>query len=97
MSASGREVHPGSPGVVGRSSRMSGSGREFLSGVREWSGCPSGCPGVVGRPSRMSGIAGDALPDDSEWSEGPPLCPGLVGRPFRMSWIGQKVGQEVRE
>ena len=33
---------------------MSGSCREALSGVREWSGDPPECPGVVRRPSWMS-------------------------------------------
>ena len=42
-------------GSGGRPSRMSGSGREALSHVQEWSGGPSGSSGVVGRPSRMCG------------------------------------------
>ena len=52
---------------------MSGSGRESLQDVREWSRGPPGCPGVVGRPSgmsatvrepsQMSGIGPEALPD----------------------------------
>ena len=33
---------------------MSGSGREALPNVWEWSGGPPRCPGVVGKPSRMS-------------------------------------------
>ena len=37
---------------------MSGSGREALSEVREWSGGPLGGPGVVGRLSRMLGVVG---------------------------------------
>ena len=37
---------------------MSGSGREALPDVREWSGGPLGCPVVVGGPSRMSGMVG---------------------------------------
>ena len=58
MSASGRESSPtiqewsggppGSPGVVGRLSRMTGSGQVALPDVREWLGGPPGCPGVVG-------------------------------------------------
>ena len=40
--------------VLGRSSRMSRSGREVLPNVQEWSGGPPGCSGVIGRPSRMS-------------------------------------------
>ena len=46
---------------------MSGSGRESLGDVREWSGDPRGCPGVVGRPSRMSGSGREVLPDVREW------------------------------
>ena len=46
------------PGVVGRLSRMSGSGREALSEVQELSGDPPGFPGVVGKPSRMFGVVG---------------------------------------
>ena len=68
--------HPGCPGVVGRPSRMSGSGWEALPDVREWSGGPPGCPGVVGRPSRMFGSGREALPDVQEWSGYPTVCPG---------------------
>ena len=81
-------------GVVGRPSRRSGSGREALkiiwewSGtlpdVRDWSGFPPGCPGVVGKPYRRSGSGREALPDVREWSGGPTGCPGLVGSP---SWM----------
>ena len=61
VSRSGRETLPD----VSRPSRMSGSGRQCLSDVREWFGTPPdvrewsgespGCTGVVGRPCRMSG------------------------------------------
>ena len=34
---------------------MSGSGRDVLPDVYEWSGIPPGCLGVVERPFRMSG------------------------------------------
>ena len=37
----------------GRLSRMSGSGRESLSDVREWSGGPPRWPEVFGRPFQM--------------------------------------------
>ena len=40
---------------------MSGSGREALADVREWSGGPFECPGVVGRLSRMPGSGREAL------------------------------------
>ena len=39
---------PGCLGVVGRTSQMSGSGREDLPDVREWSGSPPGFPEVIG-------------------------------------------------
>ena len=75
-------------GVVGMSSRMSGSGREFRPNVPEWSrgphscsGGPPGCPGVVGRPSWKSGSSREAIADFREWSGGHPGCPGGVGRP----------------
>ena len=38
------EGPPGCSGVVGRPSRMSGSGREAFQDVREWTGGPPGCP-----------------------------------------------------
>ena len=46
---------PECPGVVGKPSRRSESGREALTDVWEWSRVFPECPGVVGRPSRMSG------------------------------------------
>ena len=59
MARSVREAHPDDwewlgvppkcPGVIGRRSRMSGSGREALPDVREWSGGPPECPVVVRR------------------------------------------------
>ena len=57
---------PGSPGVVGRPSQMSGSGREVLPDVREWSGGPPGCLGVVRRPSQKFESGRVALPDVRE-------------------------------
>ena len=83
MSGSGREALPdvrewlggpsGCPEVIGRHSRMSGSGWEDLPGdqkafpeVWEWSGDPPGSPGVVGNPSRMSGCGREALLDVRE-------------------------------
>ena len=62
--------------VVGRPSRMSGSGREARQDVQEWSGGPPGCPEMVGKPSRMSGSGWEALPDVREWSRGLPGYPG---------------------
>ena len=40
---------------------MTGSGREALSDIREWSEVPSGCQGVVGRPSRISWSGREAI------------------------------------
>ena len=105
MSVSVREVLPdvrelsGGPhkclGVVGRPSRMSGSGLEALRYVREYSGDslsypgmvggPPGCPGAVGRASRMTGSGREALLVIWEWSGGPPGYLGVVGGPSRMS------------
>ena len=45
---------------------MSGSGRESLPDVLEWSGGPPGCPGVVGKTSRMSGSGREILLDVRE-------------------------------
>ena len=41
---------------------MSGSGREVLPDVREWSVGPPESPGVVGRTSLMSGSGLEVLP-----------------------------------
>ena len=87
----------GSAGVFRRPSRMSGSGRDTLSDVREWSVGPPGCPEVVGwpsrmceRPSRLSGSVRKAFPDVWEtlsdvweWSGSSLGCPGVVGWPPR--------------
>ena len=73
---------------------MSGSGREALSDVQEWSIDPPRCPGVDGRPTRKYGSGRKFLPEVREslsdvrkWSGGPPGCPGVVGRPSRMSEV----------
>ena len=62
--------------------RLSGSGRETLPDVREWSGDPPRCSGVLRR----------ALSDVQEWSGvslgcpgGPLGCLGVVGRLSRLS------------
>ena len=87
MSGSGREFLPDGreksgcppecPGVVGKPSRMSRSGREAHPNVREWSedppdvrewsGCSRGFAGEVERPSRMSRSSRKALPDVWDW------------------------------
>ena len=82
--------------VVGRPSRMSGSGREscLMSGsgrkaipnVREWSGEPPGCPGVFEGPPGCPGVF-----------EGPPGCPGVVKSPYQMSGSGRKALQDDQE
>ena len=64
---------------------MSGSGREDIPDVCEWSGGPLRCLGVVGRPCRMSGSDQVALLYVWQMSGGPPGCPRVVGRPSRMS------------
>ena len=46
---------------------MSGSGREVLSDVQEWSAGPLECSRVVGRTFRMSMSGREALPDVREW------------------------------
>ena len=71
--------------MFARPSRLSGSDRETLPDVQEWSGDPPGCSGVVGWPTRMSGsgretlpdvlIARETLPDVQEWSEILPNVP----------------------
>ena len=61
MSGSGQEALP--------------CGRDALSDVWEWSGCPLGFPGLVRRPSWMSGSVRESLPDVRVWSGGYPRCP----------------------
>ena len=46
---------------------MSGSGRDTLPDIQEWSEASARYPCVVGRPSRMSGSGRDDLPDILEW------------------------------
>ena len=57
---------------------MSGSCREALPNVQEWSGGIQECPVVVGRPSRMSGSSREALLDVRKWSVGPQVCTRVV-------------------
>ena len=83
---------------------MSGSGRESLPEVREWSVGPPGCTGVIGSPSQMSQsvrhpLTGgwEAFPDVREWSGDHPGYPDVVGRPFRMSGSGLVALLDVRE
>ena len=66
---------------------MSGSGRNSLLDVREWTGGPLECSGVVGRPAQMSGNNRDTLPG----------CLAVVGRPSRMSGSCRKTLPDVRE
>ena len=82
---------------------MSGSGREALPDVWEWSGGLPGCPGVFGWPSRMCSSSKVALPDVGsspgcpELVGNPPRCPGLVQRSSSMSKSGQEALLDVRE
>ena len=86
MSRSGQETLPdvwkalSDVRVLGKPSQMSGSGRESLSDIREWSERGSrplldiredGCPGVVGSPSQTSVKSREALPKVLEGSESP--------------------------
>ena len=52
--------------VDGWLSWMSGSGREALPDVREWSEVSRGSLGVVGWPSRMAESGREAFPDVRE-------------------------------
>ena len=83
--------------MVGRSTRMSKSGRDALPDAREWSGCPPGLPEVVRKPSQMLESGREAHSDVREWSGGLPGCPGMVERVSQMSRIGQKTHLDVRE
>ena len=72
---------------------MSGSGREVLPEVREWSGGALECKGVVGWSSRMSGNGREAFRFVREWSGGPPGIPGVVWRPsWKSEWWGEPPG-----
>ena len=62
---------------------MSGSGREVLPDIREWSGGPPGCPGLLGSSYRFRY-------DSTEF-------PGVVGRPSRMSGSGRETLPGVQE
>ena len=57
--------------MVGKPSRMYGSGREALKDAWGWLGGPFRSQGVVERPSRMSMSGWQTLPDVREWSEDP--------------------------
>ena len=100
-------------GVVGRPSRLFGSGRETprmsvcgwetLLDVLEWSGAPPRYPGVVGRPFRMS-ESGREAPRMSVCGQEAlpdiqeyPGCPCVVGRPSRMSGGGREHLPDIRE
>ena len=50
--------------MYGRPSRKTGSCREALPDVREWSEVLPACMGMVGMPTRMSGSVWEALPYD---------------------------------
>ena len=83
---------------------MSGSGREALSNVRDWSGVPPGCPGVVERPSGMSENGRETLPDIREalsdvlvWSGSSSSCPEVVGMPSLIFGSVRKALPDVRE
>ena len=94
-----REWSGGPPkcqGVVGRPSRISGSGREAcwmagsgwkaLPNVQELSGEPPGWPGVR-----------KTLTNIRKWSGVPPRYPGVVGRSFRIFRRGREAIPDVQE
>ena len=60
-------VPPGCPGVVRRSFRKSGSVRDGLTDVREWSGGPPTSLGVVERSCLKFGLGQEDLPDVRVW------------------------------
>ena len=82
---------PGGPEVVERPSRRSGSGRETLPKVqnwsethpevRKWSGDPPSGPGLVGRSFHSSGSSRKAYLEVRKWSGDNPGGSELVGRP----------------
>ena len=95
---------PGCSEVVGKTSWMSGSGREALPNVREWWEAlhdvlltTPGHRGVVGKTSRMSGSSREILPDVREWSGGLPECPGVVDSFYQMCGSGRETLPDVWE
>ena len=52
---------PGGLEVVGRLSRIAGTGRQTPPEVRNWSGDPPGGSELVGRPSRTAGSGRETL------------------------------------
>ena len=79
---------PAGPEVVGRPFQRSGSGRETLTEVRNWSGDPHGGPELVVRSSHRSGSGRKTLPNVRKWSGDPPGGPEVVGilsRSYRSS------------
>ena len=60
--------------MIGWPTQMSGSGREALHNVWEWSRDLAGCPELVVRPSRVSVSGREALPDERKWSGETPVC-----------------------
>ena len=76
----------GCPGVVGRTSRLSGSSQEFLWMSR------SG-----GKPLRISGRCREARADVQKWSGDPLGCTGVVEKPSQMSERGREALPNVLE
>ena len=68
---------------------MSGSGRDSLLDVREWTTGPLECPEVVRRPSQMTGSDREALPGCLAVVGSPSRMSGSGGRPSRMSRSGR--------
>ena len=76
---------------------MSGSGREALGNLREWSGSLFGCPEVVGNPSGMSGFGWKAIPDVRGGREAIPDVWQWLEIPSWMYGRGREALPDVRE
>ena len=73
--------------MVGRPFGRSGSGRDTLPVVRNWSGDPPECPELVGTHSWRSGTGWETLS----------MVPELVGRPSQRSGSGRVAIFKVRK
>ena len=85
MSRIGGDALTGCPGVIGKPSRISGSGREALPDDREWSG-------VYPDVREWS----EANKNVREWSGGPSESPRVVLRPSWMAVTCQEALPNVR-
>ena len=99
--------HSGCPEVLGRPSRMSGSGRETIPDFRKLSGVSlevfKFLPDVWGWRQALLDVR-QFMGDRPGCLGGPPGCPGVVGRParkfgslYRMSESARETLSDVRE